>query len=147
MANELDKRYQTLVTLWFALLVSVGMYLLVALFVPASGPPTAPSTRPLLTVILIALGVFLVLLSFVVKSKLLERSVAQQDVSLVQKSLIIACAMCEATALLGLLEHFLIGATDYFLLFILAAAGMLFHFPRRLQLEAATYKTSSPLNT
>lgn len=31
--NNLDKRYQTLVVLWFALLLSIGMYFLFSLFV------------------------------------------------------------------------------------------------------------------
>ena len=56
---------------------------------------------------LTALGTFLVIVSFAVKAKLFERSVERQDVSLVQKGLVIACAMCEVSALLGLLEHFL----------------------------------------
>jgi hypothetical protein len=81
-----------------------------------------------------------------VKRTLLQRSVEKQDVTLVQKAMIVACAMCEVAALLGLLERFIIGNREYYLLFILAAAGDLFHFPRRSQLEAATYKSRSIVN-
>jgi hypothetical protein len=63
----------------------------------------------------------------------------------VQKGLVIACAMCEASALLGVLERFVIGNRESYLLFLLAAAGTTFHFPRRSQLESASYKTPARL--
>jgi hypothetical protein len=141
METDLAKRHQTLVILWFALLMSIGMYFLFSLFVAAGGgtePRNPPNT--LLIVVLTALGVVLVLLSFVVKKKLLERSVETQDVNLVQKGLVIACVMCEVSALLGLFEHLVIGHRQYYVLFLVAAAGTASHFPRRNQLEAASYK-------
>ena len=141
MEDNLDKRYQTLVVLWFALLMSIGVYFLFSVFVipPVSNEARNPS-RSLLIVVLTALGTFLVIVSFAVKTKLFERSVERQDISLVQKGLVIACAMCEVSALLGLLEHYIIGNREYYLLFLVAAAGTAFHFPRRSQLEAASYK-------
>jgi hypothetical protein len=105
MESNLDKRYQTLIVLWFALLMSIGMYFLLSVLVAprVTNEPGNPS-RSLLIGALTALGTFLVIASFVVKRKLLERSVEKQDVSLVQKSLVVACAMCEVSALLGLLD-------------------------------------------
>jgi hypothetical protein len=142
MESNLDKRYQTLIVLWFALLLSIGMYFLFSVLVAprVTNEPGNPS-RSLLIGALTALGTFLVIASFAVKRKLLERSVEKQDVSLVQKSLVVACAMCEVSALLGLLEHFIIGNREYYLLFLTAAAGTAGHFPRRNQLEAASYKS------
>jgi NADH:ubiquinone oxidoreductase subunit 2 (subunit N) len=147
MEGNLDKRYQTLVVLWFALLMSIGMYFLFSVFVASrvSNEPRNP-TSSLLIVALTALGTFLVIASFAVKRKLLERSVEKQDVSLVQKGLVIACAMCEVSALLGLLEHFIIGNREYYLLFLLAAAGTALHFPRRSQLESASYRNTAQLS-
>jgi NADH:ubiquinone oxidoreductase subunit 2 (subunit N) len=147
MENNLDKRYQTLVVLWFALLMSIGMYFLFSVFVlsPISNEARNPP-RSLLIVVLTALGTFLVIVSFAVKAKLFELSVERQDVSLVQKGLIIACAMCEVSALLGLLEHYIIANREYYLLFLVAAAGTIFHFPRRSQLEAASYKNPAQLS-
>ncbi|MDQ1706802.1 MAG: hypothetical protein QOJ88_13 [Pyrinomonadaceae bacterium] len=146
MPDELDKRYQTLVTLWFSLLMSIGMYLLVAVFVaPQLNPGPASAAGPMLSVVLTAVGIMLVIVSFPVKGKLLERSITQQDASLVQKALVIACAMCEACALLGLVERFVVGKHYYYLLFIVGAFGIALHFPRRQQLEAATYKTTGQL--
>jgi NADH:ubiquinone oxidoreductase subunit 2 (subunit N) len=147
MESNLDKRYQTLVVLWFALLMSIGMYFLFSVFVaPGLSNELRNPPSSLLIVALTALGTFLVIVSFAVKRKLLERSVEKQDVSLVQKALVIACAMCEVSALLGLLERFVIGNREYYLLFLLAAAGTAFHFPRRSQLESATYKNPAQLS-
>ena len=148
MEIDLNKRYQTLLVLWFALLMSIVLYFIVALLaVPDPEPGSAPTggSSSLLTFALAALGTFIVVFSFAVKRKLLERSVENQDVTLVQKGLVIACAMCEVTALMGLLERFIIRNSDYYLLFIVAAIGTALHFPRREQLQAATYKSSSGL--
>ena len=144
MESNLDKRYQTLVVLWFALLMSVGMYFLFAAFLmpPANVDPASPPSR-LLSIGLAALAAFLVVASFAVKRKFLERSVEQQDVALVHKGVVIACAMCEVSALIGMLERLVIGNREYYVLFLIAAAGMAFHFPRRSQLEAASYKKTA----
>jgi NADH:ubiquinone oxidoreductase subunit 2 (subunit N) len=146
MENNLDKRYQTLIILWFGQLMSIGMFFLFTVFAaPGISTESGNPSRSLLIVALTALGTFLVIVSFAVKGKLLERSVENQDVSLVQKALVIACAMCEVSALLGLIERFLIGNREYYLLFLLAAAGIAFHFPRRSQLESASYKNPAQL--
>jgi hypothetical protein len=147
MEIDLNKLYQTLIVLWFALLMSVSMFFLFSLFVtPNISHAPNNSTRALLIFGLTAMGTFLVIGSFAVKNKILERSVDKQDVSLVQKALVIACAMCEASALLGLMEHFIIGNREYYLLFGLAAGGIVLHFPRRSQLEAASFKSMHTLN-
>jgi len=135
---DLNKRYQTMIVLWFALLTSVVMYFIVSQLAP---PATAPPNS-MLTFTLTAIGTFLVVVSFVIKQKLLRRSVDNQDISLVQKALIIACATCEAAAVLGLVERFVVSGRDYLLLFVIAAAGIALHFPRRSQLEAASYKNN-----
>ena len=140
MESNPDKRYQTLLVLWFALFMSVVLYFIFSVFF-APEPATDPNDPPsrFLSAGLAALAAFLVVASFAVKRKLLERSVEQQDVSLVQKSMLIACAMCEGSALLGLMERLVVGNREYYLLFVLAALGMAFHFPRRSQLDAASY--------
>lgn len=141
MDGNLDKRYQTLVVLWFALLMNVVILFLVTLF--AAPQDQDGPVNSVVNFVLAGVGTLLVVLSFVVKRKLLERSIDKQDVSLVQKALVIASAMCEVTALIGLLERFIIGSGDYFVLFVVAAIGTALHFPRREQLQAATYKDSA----
>ena len=143
MEIDLNKRYQTMLTLWFALLMSVVMYFV---FVQIAAPAFANAENPpnsRLIVVINALGAAFVLASFVVKRKLLEQSVEKQDVGMVQKAMIVALALCEVSALLGLLERFVLGNRQYYLLVLLAAAGDLFHFPRRSQLEAASYKNTN----
>jgi hypothetical protein len=81
-----------------------------------------------------------------IKKKFLDRSVVNQDVGMVQRGMIIACALCEVCALLGLLGHFLAGNREFYFLFLLSAFGMALHFPRRSQLEAATYKAKNVWN-
>jgi len=145
LENNLDKRYQTLVVLWFALLLSVGMYFLFLTFAAPRIQDEPANRSSLLIVALTTLGIFLVIVSFAVKRKLLERSVEKQDVSLVQKALVIACAMCEVSALLGFVERLVIGNREYYWLFLFAAGGIAFHFPRRSQLESASYKKPGEL--
>lgn len=136
-----------MITLWFGLLMSVVMYFLFLQFAaPEIANESDDRRNSLLIVSFTALGAILVLVSFAVKRKLLERAVENQDVSLVQKAMLVACAMCEVSALLGLLQRFIAGSRQYYLLFLLAVAGDLFHFPRRSQLEAASYKTRTRLS-
>lgn len=144
MEIDLDKRYQTLMVLWGAQLMSIGLFFLIAVFAaPVVNRESSSSPTSLITYVLAALGAFLVVISFVVKRKLLERSVDQQDVNLVQKGFIIAWAMCEVCALIGLIERFMLGNWDYFLLFVIAAHGIALQFPRREHLKSASFETTS----
>jgi hypothetical protein len=59
--------------------------------------------------------------------------------------LVIACAICEVSALLGLVEFFIVGNREYYLLLVLAAGGIALHFPRRSHLEAASYQSKNTL--
>jgi NADH:ubiquinone oxidoreductase subunit 2 (subunit N) len=143
MEVDLNKRYQSMLILWFALLMSVVMYFV---FIQVAAPAIAKAENPpdsRLVIGITVLGALFVLVSFVVKQKLLERSVVAQDTDMVQKALVVALAICEVSALLGLFERFVFGNREYYLLFILALLGDLFHFPRRSQLEAASYKSTN----
>ena len=142
MEIDLKQRYQTMLTLWFALLASVGMYFVFLTIVRpqltnASGTPG--SSLPI--VLFTANAMVMVLLSFVVKAKLLAQSVEKHDVLLVQKAMVLACAMCEVSAILGVVARFAFNAgRESIWLLLLGAAGMALHFPRRSQLDAASFK-------
>lgn len=140
---NIDARYRTMLTLWIALFMSIGIYFAVSVFLAPqiSNPSEIPPTM-VFTVVLTSLGTLFVLLSFVVKRRILQRSVERQEVALVQQALIIAGGMCEVSAVLGLVERFLFHTPSYYLLFLIAAIGIALHFPRRDQLLSATYKTS-----
>jgi F0F1-type ATP synthase membrane subunit c/vacuolar-type H+-ATPase subunit K len=142
MEIDLSKRYQSMLVLWFALLMSIGTNFVVAVLVGSNTSNSPVSPLPLA---LTSLGAFLVIISFVVKKKLLNSSVEKQDLDLVQKSMVIACVLCEASAMLGLVQHFIFGNRAAYGLLALAAAGIALHFPRRLQLEAASYKNRDSL--
>jgi hypothetical protein len=146
MELDLDKRYQTILTLWAALLMSVAMYFVFVQFIfPGMLSPADPRNS-LLIFGLIGAGALFVIASFFVKGKLLAGSVEKQDVGLVQKAVVVACAMCEVAALLGVVAGLVLKSRVSYLLFLMAAAGVVLHFPRRSQLEAASYKKNSGLN-
>jgi SNF family Na+-dependent transporter len=146
--TSVQARYPRLVVLWFGQLMSIGALVCFSLFlVPEASDIPGTSPGPLVRVMLTALGVFFVVVSFVVKRKFLERSVEKQQIDLVQKAFVIAVAMCEVSALLGVIERFLMNNRDYYFLFALAAVGIAFHFPRREHLVAATYKASANEST
>ena len=139
MAIDLDTRYRTMLILWFALLMSVVMLFVMTMVI---APPTAPDRGVPTSFVLFAMagvGTFLVVLSFVVKRKLLQRSVEEQDVILVQQALVVGCAMCEVSALLGVVERFVIGSGDHYVLFLVSAIGLALHFPKRDHLLAASW--------
>jgi hypothetical protein len=140
METDINKTYQTLLILWVALLMSIVSLLIVCLVVAPPTPANPLESQRVFTFAFATVATFLVILSFLVKRKIFERAINDQDVSLVQKGLIVACAMCEGAAVLAVVERFVIGNRDAFVLFVLAAGGTALHFPRRTTLEAATYK-------
>ncbi|MGH9882718.1 MAG: hypothetical protein ACRD6N_14880 [Pyrinomonadaceae bacterium] len=125
---------RTMRTLWFALLVSVGLYFLLTVLTDRS--ESAPND--MLTIVLSAAGTFIVIVSFFVKQKYLQRAAENQQPDQVQTAYIIAWAMCETCAMLGLLDFFLTGNRYYFLLMVISALGIAAQFPRRDHLLAAT---------
>jgi lysylphosphatidylglycerol synthetase-like protein (DUF2156 family) len=140
---NIDARYRTMLTLWFGLFASVGMYFLFVMFAaPAFSNASESPPSTLFTIVITTLGTLSVLLSFVVKRKLLQLSVDRQEIALVQQALIVACVMCEVAAVLALVERFLFESHEYYLLFLISAIGIALHFPRRAQLLSATFKSS-----
>ena len=138
--TSLDARYRTMLILWFALFMNIGVFFVFAVFMTRDAGAARGNATDYLSVVLLALGTFSVVASFVVKKIFLTRSVDRQDLGLVQQGLIFACAMCEVSALLGLIGLLLTGNREYYILFLIAAGGEAAHFPRRDQLLAASYK-------
>jgi hypothetical protein len=144
MEVDIGKRHQTLLVLWFAMLMNMGVLFAVAFIAaPEVSKEAAGSTNTIITSVLGAVCAFIVVTSYAVKRKFLERSVDKQDVSIVQKGFILAWAMCEVSALMGLLEKFLIGNRDYYILFLLAVIGIALHFPRAEHLRSASFNSSA----
>ncbi|HSV32994.1 MAG TPA: hypothetical protein VLH87_02635, partial [Pyrinomonadaceae bacterium] len=127
--------YRTLLILWFALSMSVLMYLV---FVQLTTGEENPNQK--LSLALNTLGLVPVALSFLIKQKMLDRSVEEQRLDLVQFGYVISLALSEVPALLALMDHFLTGSKYYIVGFSVAGLGMLLHFPLKKNLIAASYK-------
>ena len=151
-ATDIDARLRALRAIWAALLGSVFLYAVVGYAVS----PPGLSWRALgfagesgsVTLALVASGLYMVgLLSAVLFPQLLLRSFlrraeAEQNPALVQTGFILALAVCEAGALLGLVILFLVASWNAFLLMGISAMSIALLRPRREQLAAACYKTS-----
>ncbi|HKZ78578.1 MAG TPA: hypothetical protein VJ124_09760 [Pyrinomonadaceae bacterium] len=115
-------------TLWIAMFLSIGFYYAFTFFAGRSEDVNSNST---LSLTLVGGALLTTLISFPIKNRLLTRAVEQQQVQLVQQGYVVAWALTEVAALLGLLDFFLTGNRYYYILFIIAACGQLLHFPRR----------------
>jgi hypothetical protein len=137
--TSIELRIRTMRVLWTGMLLSIGIYYVVLQFVGRSEnlPP-----NPTLSLTLIGVAFVTTLLSFLIKSKLLTRAVEQQQVLMVQQGYVVTWAIAEVAALLGMLDFFTTGDRYYHFLFIIAACGMLLHFPRREPVVNAAFKNS-----
>ena len=127
-------------TVWIALLLSIAMYYVFTIF---AGRPDNLSPNPTLFLGLLAVGLSTTLLSFLIKSKLLAKATDQQQPQGVQQAYVVAWAMCEVSALLGVIDFFLTANSYYYSLFVLGALGELLHFPRREHVINASFKSSA----
>ncbi|HEV2884880.1 MAG TPA: hypothetical protein VGW36_08480 [Pyrinomonadaceae bacterium] len=136
MEMNVEKQHRTLLILWVAFLMSIVMYLFIAVVLPR---PEEPVVRPLAMALSFA-SAFLTVVSFGVKKKFVSNAISQQNPQLVTKGFILAAAMCEAAALLGLLDLFIARDRNYWTLIAIALLGMLVNFPRRSHLVSANFK-------
>ena len=133
---DIAARYRTLLILWFAICMSVLMFLALSRLAPVTA-----AENPMLTLALNSLGLVPVGLSFLLKQRALAKSVATQRLDLVQSAYVLSFALCESSALLGLMDHFITGSKYYYFAFALAGVGLLLHFPQKQNLvNASSYK-------
>ena len=124
-------------TIWTAMLMSIGFYYAFTFF--AKRPENAEPNSTIFLV-LVAIAVSTVLISFPVKNKLISQAIEQQHVPLVQQAYIVAWALSEVAALLGLLDFFLTGNRYFYLLFLIAVLAQLLHFPKREHVIHASFQ-------
>ena len=84
------------------------------------------------------------LASFLVKQRLLSRAVGEQRPELVTNAYVVGFALSEAAGVLGLASAFVAGGGFFYILFLVAAVGLLLHFPRRDDLAAAAFEEGRP---
>jgi hypothetical protein len=137
MQQDIEPRMRTMRTIWSAMLMSIGFYYAFTFF--AKRPE---NVEPNSTLFLVLVGIALstVLISFPIKNKLISQAIEQQHVPLVQQAYIVAWALSEVPALLGLLDFYLTGNRYFYVLFLIAVFAQLLHFPRREHVINASFK-------
>ena len=141
-----DLRLRTMRILWLAFLVNVGLFVLVCRVAGPDGGGAAGGGRPFPTLLLMlfAMGLASVAASFVVKPGFYRRAAERGAPAQMQTGLIIALALCEAAALLGVVGVFVTQSDYAYALFGLGALGQALHFPRREQVLSAYYRPGVP---
>jgi F0F1-type ATP synthase membrane subunit c/vacuolar-type H+-ATPase subunit K len=137
----LDLRLRTMRILWAVFLITIGLYALVTVFARPSQEIVLErrEDNQTMLVALGALGLSLVILSFVVRRIYYRKAAEQQSPPQFQTGFIIAEVLCESCVLFGLIALFITWNDYAYALFVLGALGQLLQFPSRDQL-AATYK-------
>ena len=128
-------RYRVILILWIAILISVGLLFTLAVFTPGKGTPNQT-----LSLALLGIGFATVTGSFLFKQQLLKKAVEKQELQALMSAYIVSFALCESAALFGLMDHFVTGSGYYRFGFMLAAIGMLLHFPKKEHVRAVSYK-------
>jgi multisubunit Na+/H+ antiporter MnhG subunit len=137
MQQDIEPRMRTMRTIWSAMLMSIGFYYAFTFFAKR---PENVEPNSTLFLVLVGIAVSTVLLSFPVKNKLITQAIEQQHVPLVQQAYIVAWALSEVPALLGLLDFYLTGNRYFYVLFLIAVFAQLLHFPRREHVINASFK-------
>lgn len=137
MQENVEVKIRTMRMIWFAMLMSIGFYYAFTFFV-ARREEVEPNRT--LFFVLVGIGLFTTLISFPIKNKLINQAIEQQHVPLVQQSYIVAWALSEIPALLGLLDFFMTGNRYFYVLFLIAVLAQLLHFPRREHVINASFK-------
>lgn len=126
--------------IWFALIMSIGFYFVLTLFAQRS-EDVEPNNMLSMTFLIIA--VLTTLVSFLIKSKLLTKAIDEAQVQQVQQAYIVAWAVTEVGALLGVLDYFLTANRYYYVLILIALCGQLLHFPRSEHVINASFKRTA----
>lgn len=142
---NVEQMYRGLMMMWFSLFISQLLFLMVVYFIKPNlfrfefdQPFLGENTVIVLVFIVVAFAN--IAISFFLKKKYAAQAVAEQNVSYVQTAMIAGCALCEAVSIFGLMLAFAADYQYFFLWSFLGIAATLFHFPRRDDLIAATYK-------
>ena len=140
--KPIEVKYETLVTLWFALLTSQVLFVVLVYFIKP-GLLTFDFSRsffgdsPLVTFVFAAIAIVFFILSFVLSRQHMRRAERDQDAGCVQTGLVLGCALAEVPSLLGLVLAFAFDHPYFYLWIVLGIIGVLAHFPRRGNLIAA----------
>lgn len=143
-------QYQTLVLIWLALLTSQVMFIVLVWAVKpnlfAAGAANSLvelrdkflGDMPLVTLAFALVAVVFLLLSFVLSRQHMRRAVQDHDAGCVKTGLVLGCALAEVPSLLGVIYALAFDYPYFYLWIAMSAFGILFHFPRKGNLAAAS---------
>jgi len=140
--------YQTLVVIWAALLMSQVMFLVLIYFIKpelyAFDFSSSPlGDQPLVTIVFAIAALTVFALSFVLRNQYMRRAVSDRNTGCVQTGLVLACALSEMCSILGVILAIAFGYQYFFLWIALGLIGILLHFPRKGNLDAASFQTTN----
>lgn len=143
--DTLLEHKQKLTIVWAALLFSQFFLLSMVFFlkndlVSIDFSKPIDGGNPLLVAVFALLSTTTLILSFVMRNRIIEQAIAEQKVAMLQTALIISYAMCESISLLGFLLAITIEYQYFFIWFAVGILGIILHFPKEKYLLAVTFK-------
>ena len=126
-----EARRRGLLVIWGGQLCTILILFLIAYFARTR----EPNANHTLAWMLGAIGFTTFIASFLVKRKLLAQAAAERRLDLGTTAYVVAFVLCEVTAILGFMAYFITGLSYALHSFILAAGGLLLHFPTRNALD------------
>lgn len=130
---KVEARFRVFFILWATILVSVGLLTTLAVVIGSKGRP-----NPTLSYALLAVGVTMVGVSFLLKQKLARQAIDKHDMAALQAAHILALALSESAALFGLVDRLATASTTSWFLFAVSAIGILMNFPSKDQIRSVS---------
>jgi magnesium-transporting ATPase (P-type) len=147
MQNQtIEQQYRTLKLIWFVLLFSQTMFLLVVflskpeIFQIDLSKPVSGGKNSMFVIVFAILAITNLTISFVLEKRCVRQAIETQDGQYVRLGLILGCAFCESISLLGMVLAFAFSYQYFILWFALGFLGIVLHFPKLDNLTAANYK-------
>lgn len=143
---DLNQTHRTTLIIWFVLLLSQAALLGFTYTIEPSLLERGLGTEPILgeNAVIIIGAAFLaavnLVISLVLNKRSVDQAIAEQKPALVQTGLIMGCAFCETITLIGMILGIVFFYPYFYFWFIVGIIGIFLHFPRRANLEAASYK-------
>jgi hypothetical protein len=141
----IEQDYRNLAVIWFALFNSQIIFLVLIYFIKPEvyqldlrKPLLGEEAIIIIVFLFVALSLFIV--SFIANRHFVSQAIDKQQPMLVQIGMIVACALCEAVSLFGLILVFMQSYQYFFIWFGLGMLGMIVNFPRRQNLIDASFQ-------
>ena len=140
--KPVEVSYVSLVMIWASLLASQLLFAAIVYFVKPELyhiDPARPamSEKPLIILVFAVAAVVVFALSFILRNQYIRRAIHDRDAGCVQTGLALGCALSEMCSILGLVLALVFNYQYFFIWIALGLVGILLHFPRKGNLDAA----------